>query len=100
MDAVEANLRQFRDFMLLYNSISESCFNFCITNFYDRKTSVNETNCIDRCVGKFMKVNHKIMAVYGEVQPIYMQKRIDEMMKQTTMSEEQMLQLQQIQQME
>ena len=47
-----------------------------------------------------MKVNHKIMAVYGEVQPIYMQKRIDEMMKQTTMSEEQMLQLQQIQQME
>lgn len=43
---------------------------------------------MDRCVGKHVSVNHKIMSVYAEIQPIYMQKRIDEMNRQIEAEEQ------------
>ncbi|KAK8735616.1 hypothetical protein OTU49_005471 [Cherax quadricarinatus] len=79
---VASNVRQFKDFLVLYNQISERCFNLCVTGFNGRSLSEVETACVDRCVGKHISVNHKIMSVYAEVQPIYMQRRIDEMNKQ------------------
>ena len=53
-----------------------------------------QSECVDKCVGKHMKVNHKIMSVYTEVQPIYMQRRLDEMMAQAQAAEAQMEQMQ------
>lgn len=86
---VENHVRQFKDFLYLYNHISETCFNFCISGFNTRDLSKAETACIDRCVGKHVSVNHRIMAVYAEVQPIYMQKRLDEMNKQMEAAQQQ-----------
>lgn len=77
-----ANVRQFKDFLLLYNHISERCFNLCINGFNDRTISTDESTCVDRCVGKHIHANHKIMSVYAELQPVYMQRRIDEMNQQ------------------
>lgn len=37
---------------------------------------------MDRCVGKHIHANHKIMSVYAELQPVYMQRRLDEMNQQ------------------
>ncbi|XP_064113094.1 mitochondrial import inner membrane translocase subunit Tim10 B-like [Macrobrachium nipponense] len=82
MDEVESQFRQFKDFLYLYNQISEKCFDLCITRLHQRDLTETETACVDTCVGKQVSVNHKIMAVYSEVQPIYMQKRLDEMNKQ------------------
>lgn len=48
-----------------------------------------QTVCVDRCVGKHVSVNHKIMSVYSEVQPIYMQRRIDEMTQQMEAQQQQ-----------
>lgn len=93
MDA-ESNLRQFKDFLLLYNSISEKCFNLCITNFHKREINLDETECVDTCIRKQVSVNHKIMSAYAEIQPIYMQKRIDEM----TQQQEAIAQMQQVEQ--
>lgn len=35
--------------------------------------------CVDRCAGKHVKVNKKVLDVYVEVQPQITQKRMDEM---------------------
>lgn len=74
-----ASLRNFKDFLQLYNAISESCFIRCINNFNGRDLSNNEAQCVDSCAGKHVKMNHKIMQVYMEVQTIITNKRIEEM---------------------
>lgn len=81
MDVAD-NVRQFKDFLLLYNRISEQCFNLCVNRFNDRTLSLEESTCLDRCVGKHVHANHKIMSVYAELQPVYMQRRLDEMNQQ------------------
>ena len=40
-----------------------------------------QIQCVDRCCNKHVRVNHKVMAVYMEVQPFIVQKRIEEMEK-------------------
>lgn len=40
-----------------------------------------QSHCVELCSGKNIRVNHKIMAVYMEVQPYIVQKRIEEMNK-------------------
>jgi len=99
MDA-ESNIRQFREFLLLYNSISEKCFNLCITNFNKREINLDETTCVDTCIRKQVSINHKVMSVFAEVQPIYMQRRMDEMTKKQEELVEQMQQMQQTEQSE
>ena len=41
-----------------------------------------QSTCVEKCVGKHIHANHKIMSVFAELQPVYMQKRVDEMNKQ------------------
>lgn len=38
---------------------------------------------MDRCIKKHVNINHKMMAVYTEMQPIYMERRMEELMKQS-----------------
>lgn len=40
-----------------------------------------QIQCVDLCCNKHVRVNHKIMGVYMEVQPFIIQKRIEEMEK-------------------
>jgi len=74
-------LRNFKDFLQIYNIMSENCFNRCVNTFQTRDVTEEETNCIDLCTNKHVRVNHKIMAVYMEVQPLVMQRRVEEMEK-------------------
>lgn len=37
--------------------------------------------CADRCVKKYIGLNHQLMQVYIEIQPEIVQRRIDEMSK-------------------
>ena len=39
---VEGGLRNFRDFLSVYNQMSESCFNRCIINLNQRNLSEEE----------------------------------------------------------
>ncbi|XP_067000535.1 mitochondrial import inner membrane translocase subunit Tim10 B [Anabrus simplex] len=76
-----SSLRNFKDFLQLYNVMSETCFLRCITSLYERDLTQDEAQCVDNCAQKHVNVNHKIMQVYMEVQPEINQRRIDEMNK-------------------
>jgi len=74
-----SSLRNFKDFLQLYNVMSESCFLRCVTAFNSRTLTEEEAICIDRCAGKHVKVNRKVLEVYMEIQPQITKKRMDEM---------------------
>ncbi|KAL7642516.1 UNVERIFIED_CONTAM: hypothetical protein RMT77_007077 [Armadillidium vulgare] len=77
---INSNIQQMREFILLYNRITETCSNLCTTNMHKRELGPEELNCVRRCTEKHINVNHKVMAVYAELQPMYIQRRLDEMM--------------------
>lgn len=82
MDSV--SLRNFQDFLLQYNKMSETCFLHCINTFRQRETTTEERQCVDLCTTKYGRVNQKVITVYVEVQPQIVNKRIEEMNKMQT----------------
>lgn len=83
-------MRNFKDFLLLYNQISENCFKRCMNTFISRDISSDEDICVKKCVEKHVHGNHKMMEIFVEVQPVLMQKRIEEIQQTQAALEEQM----------
>lgn len=69
---------QFRDFLVLYNKLTELCFKQCTDNFFSREVSQDESTCLDRCVIKFSRVNQRIMNAYVEDQTAIQARRMKE----------------------
>ncbi|XP_076653569.1 mitochondrial import inner membrane translocase subunit Tim10B [Halictus rubicundus] len=84
------HMRNFKDFLLLYNQISETCFKRCMNTFISRDISFEEDLCVKKCVEKHVHGNHKMMEIFVEVQPVLMQKRIEEIQQTQAALEEQM----------
>ncbi|XP_011203047.2 mitochondrial import inner membrane translocase subunit Tim10B [Bactrocera dorsalis] len=76
---MDPNLRNLKDFLTLYNKVTELCFSRCVETLYERELTNAENTCIDRCVTKFARFNQKMMNVYVEVQTDINQKRIKEL---------------------
>lgn len=53
---MDPQVRQFRDFLQLYNTITEKCFNVCVENLLSRRVENSEDTCVAHCVDKFAKV--------------------------------------------
>lgn len=41
---LDNQLRQFKDFLSLYNTITEKCFNSCVDGFFTRDVEKDEVN--------------------------------------------------------
>ncbi|EZA49232.1 Mitochondrial import inner membrane translocase subunit Tim9 B, partial [Ooceraea biroi] len=79
----------FKDFLLLYNQISETCFKKCANTFLSREINLDEDSCVNNCAQKFIHANHKIMEIFVEVQPVMLRKRTEELnAAQTTLEAE------------
>ncbi|KAK5639503.1 hypothetical protein RI129_011995 [Pyrocoelia pectoralis] len=75
---MEANIRTFKDFLQMYNLLSHTCFKRCIDNLNSRNLDSNEVKCVDDCSEKFIRLNHRFMAIYVEHQQSLVNKRIKE----------------------
>ncbi|XP_029158772.1 mitochondrial import inner membrane translocase subunit Tim10 B-like [Nylanderia fulva] len=76
MDTLQ--LRNLKDFLVLYNQISETCFKKCANTFLSREITSDEDLCINNCAQKYIHANHKIMEIFVEVQPIMVRRRMEE----------------------
>eukprot|EP00092_Neocalanus_flemingeri_P066090 GFUD01080472.1.p3 GENE.GFUD01080472.1~~GFUD01080472.1.p3 ORF type:complete len:116 (+),score=48.70 GFUD01080472.1:36-383(+) len=65
----ESGLRNFRDFLTVYNQMSEMCFQRCVVSMNSRELTLEEQACTDVCAEKQMKFNNRIMGVYMVEQP-------------------------------
>lgn len=52
---LDSQLRQFKDFLSLYNTITEKCFNSCVQGFYTRNVENEEVR------NKFLYENIKLI---------------------------------------
>lgn len=63
-------IKQFKDFILNYNKLSEQCFNDCVFDFTTRNVSSKEDQCASNCFDKFLKMNQRISQRFQEFQMI------------------------------
>ncbi|XP_063162153.1 mitochondrial import inner membrane translocase subunit Tim10 B [Candoia aspera] len=69
-------LRSLRDFLLVYNRMTELCFQRCVANLNYRALTRDEEACLDGCAGKLVRSNHRLMAAYVQLMPSVVQRRI------------------------
>ncbi|TRY83130.1 hypothetical protein DNTS_020649 [Danionella cerebrum] len=75
----QGQLRNLRDFLLVYNRMTEICFQRCTSNFNYRNLTMDEERCVDNCAGKLIRTNHRLMGTYVQLMPAMVQKRMQEM---------------------
>ncbi|XP_027053196.1 mitochondrial import inner membrane translocase subunit Tim10 B-like isoform X2 [Pocillopora damicornis] len=68
--ADELAARNYKEFLQLYNKLTQNCFIACVTNMNYRKVTAEEESCIDKCSTKWMNLNQRQMAVFMEVGPL------------------------------
>ncbi|XP_029457755.1 mitochondrial import inner membrane translocase subunit Tim10 B [Rhinatrema bivittatum] len=72
----QLQLRNLRDFLLVYNKMTEICFSRCVSNLNYRILTMEEEQCLDSCAVKLIRSNHRLMAAYVELMPTIVQRRV------------------------
>ena len=76
-DNTSDQIKQFKDFILNYNKLSEICFMDCVHDFTQRNVSSKEETCANNCFDKFLKMNQRISQRFQELQLILNDKQSD-----------------------
>ncbi|KAG5844723.1 hypothetical protein ANANG_G00165560 [Anguilla anguilla] len=79
MEQDQQQLRNLRDFLLVYNRMTEICFQRCTSNLNYRNLTMDEERCVDSCAGKLIRTNHRLMGTYVQLMPGIVQRRLEEM---------------------
>ncbi|MBZ3879857.1 Mitochondrial import inner membrane translocase subunit Tim10 B [Sciurus carolinensis] len=72
----DRNPGQLRDFLLVYNRMTELCFQRCVPSLHHRALDAEEEACLHSCAGKLIHSNHRLMAAYVQLMPALVQRRI------------------------
>merc|ERR1712062_126354 len=78
----EEAMRNFREFLEIYNKTTEKCFRQCVVDFNHRDVSPTEDKCINECTSKLVNTNHRILATFMEEQPRIIERKTAEAQKQ------------------
>lgn len=64
----ERTMKQFKEFLLSYNKLSEMCFTDCAHDFTTRKVLESEDSCAKNCMDKYLKMTNRISQRFQEIQ--------------------------------
>ncbi|CAH1377866.1 unnamed protein product [Tenebrio molitor] len=78
MNLDATGLRNFKDFLQLYNQMTERCFYKCTEHMNSRELSPTEVDCTEKCAMKFIKYNNKLMMNFVRSQSDIMTRRMKE----------------------
>ncbi|XP_029848285.2 mitochondrial import inner membrane translocase subunit Tim9-like [Ixodes scapularis] len=67
-DPQAEQIKQFKDFLVSYNKLSELCFSDCVHDFTVRHVRDKEDKCAMNCMEKYMKMNQRISQRFQEFQ--------------------------------
>ncbi|KAI8875128.1 chaperone [Backusella circina FSU 941] len=59
--------KQMRDFMRLYSSLVQRCFDDCITDFSSKSLNGGEASCVNMCADKFFKHAERVGTKFAEL---------------------------------
>jgi len=68
-------VRNLRDFLVLYNTLTETCFNHCIVDLNHRELINNEDTCIHNCIDKHINSNRRAMTVFTDIGPDFLARK-------------------------
>ncbi|KAM8975649.1 mitochondrial import inner membrane translocase subunit Tim10 B [Pelodytes ibericus] len=83
MEAEQQQMRNLRDFLLVYNKMTEQCFTRCVQNLNYRYVTMEEEQCMDSCASKLIRSNHRLMSAYVGLMPAVVQRRMAELESQS-----------------
>ncbi|XP_013399632.1 mitochondrial import inner membrane translocase subunit Tim10 B [Lingula anatina] len=83
--SLDQQMRVSRDFFSIYNQMTDNCFSRCVSNFNYNQLTKDEASCIHSCCDKLVKMNHRGMAIFMDVQT----KKQQAMMEQVAQMEQQ-----------
>jgi len=66
--ANEDQTKTFREFFKTYNTMSQICFNLCVWDFGTDELRSRESNCVMKCVQKYMDSTKEIGRCFAEGQ--------------------------------
>ncbi|RLV86688.1 hypothetical protein DV515_00015810 [Chloebia gouldiae] len=78
VSGVPERLRPLRDFLLVYNRMTELCFRHCVCNLNYRLLTGREESCLDSCAARLVRANHRLMGAYVGLVPALLQRRAAE----------------------
>lgn len=58
--------KQMADFMRLYTSLVDRCFNDCVQDFTSETLTAREGNCLTKCSEKFLKHSERVGTRFQE----------------------------------
>lgn len=68
VDPQTEQIKQFKDFLVSYNKLSELCFTDCVHDFTVRHVRDKEDKCAMNCMEKYMKMNQRVSQRFQEFQ--------------------------------
>ncbi|XP_078740994.1 mitochondrial import inner membrane translocase subunit Tim10 B [Lampetra fluviatilis] len=78
MDEAQMQMRNLKDFLLVYNAMSEHCFTRCVSNLNVRSLTADEESCVSRCAGRGVRTAHRVMTSYLTMMPEIVERRSEE----------------------
>lgn len=78
----QSQLRNIKDFLLVYNGITEHCFDKCITNMNSRSMTYGEELCVHNCTMRYITSGYRLMKEFASRTPEMVQRRNEEALEQ------------------
>ncbi|ELW66611.1 Mitochondrial import inner membrane translocase subunit Tim9 B [Tupaia chinensis] len=69
-------ISKLRDFLLVFNRMTELCFRCCVPSLYHRALDTEEEACLHGCGGKMLYSIHCLTAAYVQLMPALVQHHI------------------------